>query len=142
MPNGQRFQYLEIDPSLGPASTLPYLPLRLEYQQKDTTVSALIDSGSMVNVLPYNIGLQLGAEWDRQAIRVQLTGNLAGFDARAILITATMGQFAPVRLAFAWTRNDQVPVILGQVNFFMEYDVCFFRSQSSFEITPKALNKH
>ena len=28
-------------------------------------------------------------------------------------------------------------MILGQVNFFMEFDVCFFRSQAAFEINPK-----
>jgi hypothetical protein len=30
-----------------------------------------------------------------------------------------------------------VAMILGQVNFFMEFDVCFFRSQAAFEVTPK-----
>jgi len=79
----------------------------------------------------------LGAVWEQQSISVQLAGNLADFEAKAILVTATIGQFAPVRLAFAWTRNNQVPVILGQVNFFMEFDVCFFRSQSAFEIKLK-----
>jgi hypothetical protein len=28
-------------------------------------------------------------------------------------------------------------VILRQVNLFMEFDVCFFRSQAAFEINPK-----
>jgi hypothetical protein len=65
---------------------------------------------------------------------------LADSDARAILVTAIVGQWAPVRLAFAWTQNNKVPVILGQVNFFMEFDVCFFRSQSLFEIKPHSSN--
>ena len=77
MPDAQRFPYVEIDPSLGSASALPYVPLTLEHR-----------------------------------------GNAAS----------------------AWTRNNEVPVILGQVNFFMEYDVCFFRSRSAFEIRPKGSN--
>jgi hypothetical protein len=28
-------------------------------------------------------------------------------------------------------------LILGQTNFFMEFDVCFFRSQLIFQIHPK-----
>ena len=116
---------------------MPYVPIKLVLGTIAVSVSALVDSGSTLNVLPYNVGIQLGAIWERQTIPVHLTGNLARSEARAILVNATVGQFAPVRLAFAWTRNDQVPVILGQINFFAEFDVCFFRSQSAFEIKPK-----
>ncbi len=140
MAEAQRFSYVEIDPSLGAASALPYASLTLQFDGNVANVSALVDSGAALSVLPYDIGVQLGAVWEQQTIPVQLAGNLAESDARAILVTATIGQFAPARLAFAWTRNNQVPVILGQVNFFMEFDVCFFRSQSTFEIKPKQSN--
>lgn len=137
MSESQRFPYVEIDPSFGAASALPYVPLILQSVHNRVTVSALVDSGAVLSVLPYDVGVQLGAVWEQQTTTVQLTGNLADSDARALLVTATIGQFAPVRLAFAWTRNNQVPVILGQINFFMEFDVCFFRSRSVFEIGPK-----
>jgi hypothetical protein len=29
-------------------------------------------------------------------------------------------------------------LILGQTNFFMEFDVCFYRSHLEFEIRPKS----
>jgi len=38
---------------------------------------------------------------------------------------------------FAWTRAENVPLILGQVNFFMEFDVCFYRSQLAFNLSPR-----
>ena len=137
MSEAQRFPYIEIDPSLGAASALPYVSLKLELDAKVASVSALVDSGAALSVLPYDVGIQLGAVWEQQTIPVRLAGNRADSDARAILVTATVGQFAPVRLALAWTRNNQIPVILGQVNFFMEFDVCFFRSQSAFEVKPR-----
>jgi hypothetical protein len=137
MPEAERFAYVEVDPSLGAASALPYVPLRLEYRQNVVSASGLVDSGAALNVLPYDVGLQLGLVWQEQTRVVRLSGNLADSEARAIIVTGTVGQFAPVRLAFAWTRNNQVPVILGQVNFFMEFDICFFRSRSIFEIKPK-----
>ena len=140
MLEAQRFPYVEIDPSLGAASALPYAPITLEREGHVANVSALLDSGAALSVLPYDVGLQLGAVWEQQMIPVRLAGNLADSDARAILVTATIGQFSPVRLAFAWTRNNQVPVLLGQVNFFMEFDVCFFRSQSVFELKLKEPN--
>ncbi len=133
----QRFSFTEIDKSLGVASSLPYLPLTLNYQDTSLSVSGLLDTGATVNVLPYDIGRQLGAVWDQQVTPVHLTGNLARFEARVLIVSATVGKFAPVRLALAWTQANNVPLILGQVNFFLEFDVCFFRSQKIFEVKPK-----
>jgi len=137
MAGAQQYPYVEVDPSLGAASALPYIPLTLQRAENSVTVSALVDSGAALNVLPYTIGLQRGAVWEQQTIPVRLTGNLAKLEARAILVTGRLDQFPPTRLAFAWTLNNEVPVILGQVNFFMEYDVAFFRSQLLFEVKPK-----
>jgi hypothetical protein len=54
-----------------------------------------------------------------------------------LIVTGVVSKFAPVRLAFAWTQATEVPLILGQVNFFLEFDVCFFRSQDMFEVKSK-----
>jgi len=109
------------------------MPLTLQGSQT-IAVSALLDTGAAVNVLPYEIGVQLGFVWDRETTSVQLSGNLASVEARVILVTGTVASFPSVRLAFAWAKQDSMPVILGQVNFFMEFDVCFFRSRSLFEV--------
>ncbi len=68
---------------------------------------------------------------------LQLSGNLAQFEARVLILSATVGRFPSVRLVFAWTQATQIPLLLGQANFFMEFDVCFYRSQKIFEVTPK-----
>jgi len=73
----------------------------------------------------------------KETTPVHLTGNLAKLPARAVIVSGQVESFPPVELAFAWTQSADVPVILGQVNFFMEFDVCFFRSQSVFEVKPK-----
>jgi len=134
--NSQRFPYVQVDPSLGAASALPYVPITLTRGEQEVAASALVDSGAALNVLPYNVGLQLGAVWEQQTVPVQLSGNLAASEARALLVTGHVADFAPVRLAFAWTRNNNVPVILGQVNFFLEFDVSFYRYRLLFEIRP------
>lgn len=133
----ERFSFTEMDRSLGRVSSLPQLPLTLTYQGRALAVSGLLDTGATVNVLPYSAGIQLGAVWERQTIPVRLTGNLARMDARALIVSATVGRFAPVRLAFAWTQANDVPLILGHVNFFLEFDVCFYRTQLAFEVRPK-----
>lgn len=132
-----RFPYVERDPSEGPASRQPYFPITFAIGDCSVTSLALLDSGAAVNVLPYAIGIRLGAEWDRQTTVVELTGNLAANEARVLIVSATVANFLPVKLAFAWTRSDSVPIILGQVNFFREFDVCFFGSQGVFELSPR-----
>lgn len=54
-----------------------------------------------------------------------------------MVLLAAVSSFPAVRLAFAWAQTDDVSVILGQVNFFLEFDVCFFRSRALFEVRPK-----
>jgi hypothetical protein len=137
MRNAERYPFTVTQSVLGEAGLQSYLPLTLTYQEHSLTVSGLLDTGAMVNVLPYQVGVDLGAVWEQQSTPLRLTGNLAQFEARGLLVSAVVGQFAPVRLAFAWTRATTVPVLLGQVNFFMEFDVCFYRSQLAFELQPK-----
>ncbi len=137
MDSAERYLFTAADSTLGEAGLRPYLPLTVSYQDLSTNALGLLDSGAMVNVLPYSVGVDLGAIWENQTTELQLTGNLAQFQARALLLSATIGRFAPVRLVFAWTQAVEVPLLLGQVNFFMAFDACFFRSQLAFEVRPK-----
>lgn len=61
----QRFPFVEIDPMLGSASALPYAPITLQPGDRKVQISGLIDSGSTLNVLPFDVGLQLGAVWEK-----------------------------------------------------------------------------
>ena len=116
---------------------LPYLPIRLQNQEHSIERLALVDSGATVNVLPYSAGMRLGAIWDRQLVELSLGGNLAAVPARGLLLTATIAHLPPVRLAFAWAYSDDVPLVLGQMNFFQEYEVCFFQGEGEFAICPR-----
>ncbi len=132
-----RFAYANPDASRSEGSLLAYLPITLRHDTHVLTVTGLLDTGSTVNVLPYPLGLQLGFVWEQQPTRVHLTGSLARLPARGVIVSGQVTSFPPVALAFAWTQSTEVPMILGQVNFFMEFDVCFFRSQAAFEVNPK-----
>lgn len=138
MADAIRYPYVAADSELGEASLRPSLPLALTYQGQSIEAVGLLDTGSMVNVLPYQLGVDLGAVWEQQGNSLELTGNLAQYEARILIISAKIGQFDPVRLAFAWTQAENVPLLLGQVNFFMEFNVCFYRSQFAFEVSPKS----
>jgi hypothetical protein len=131
--NKKRFPFSETGYFPG---QLPSIPLILGHRGHSVTVSGLLDTGATVNVLPYDIGRELGAVWEQQITHVRLTGNFAQFEARGLNVTATVNDFDPVPLIFAWTRKRDVPVILGQINFFLEFDACFFGAQGVLEISP------
>lgn len=137
MLNGQRFPFIERTNSIGLSSTMPYLPITLTYRGQAAESMALLDTGASVNVLPYEIGLQLGAVWEEQTVSIQLSGNLAQMEARGLVLSATVAEFPSVLLAFAWTQSSEVPLILGHTNFFAEFDVCFYRADLAFELRPR-----
>ena len=98
----------------------------------------LLDTGAAVNVLPFSLGEQLGFVWEEEKTPLALSGNLARLPARGIVVSASVASFASVRLVFAWTQADDVPLLLGQMNFFLEFDVCFFRARAEFEVKSKS----
>jgi len=51
-----------------------------------------------VNVLPYNAGVQLGYEWERQTTVLSLTGNLAQYEARVVVMQDRLGSLNPCSL--------------------------------------------
>ena len=116
---------------------MPFLPLELRFKDREPVAArGLPDSGATVNVLPYGLGLRLGLVWEAQTTLVKLTGNLAAHEARAVLLHGRVSDFAPVPLVFAWSRLESVPLLLGQVNFFEAFDVCFHRARRQFEVEP------
>ena len=98
---------------------------------------ALVDSGSVINVLPYQLGIDLGFMWDNKKANIQLGGNLAQYPAIGIVLMAIIGNLDPTPLAFAWASGN-APLLLGQVNFFQEFLICFYRDQEYFEISTKS----
>ncbi len=133
----KRFPYLQMQNQLGESGFFPLLPIYLTSNSKTIQVLGLLDSGSTVNVLPYQIGIDLGLVREEYQIPISLTGNLSSVKAKAILLEGKVDEFPVRRLAFGWTKSDNIPLLLGQTNFFMEFNVFFFRSQLAFEVCPK-----
>jgi hypothetical protein len=132
-----RFAYSNSDTNQTELDSLPRLPIQLNMNNSSVEVFGLVDSGATINVLPFSIGQKLGAIWDNKKAIIQLAGNLSNSVAQPIVLKVNVGNFKQVTLAFAWVSHDNVPVILGQTNFFNEFEVCFFRNTFEFEVKPK-----
>jgi hypothetical protein len=135
-----RFQYTPV-PNL-PGIMMPRLALTLHRAGYSVEVVGLLDTGAAVSVLPYSVGLALGAVWEEQTTTITLVGSLGRKEAHALVTTAKHPQLTPdseVRLIFAWSQDEEVPIIFGQTNFFLEFDVCFYLSQGTFEVQRKGL---
>ena len=137
MSNSKRFPFIQKINNIGQENYVPYVPITLNYRDIYLQSMGLLDTGVTINVLPYNLGLQLGAVWENQTVSVPLAGNLEPISARGLVVSGIVDKFPPVRLAFAWAKSNNLPLILGQLNFFREFDVCFYGSQFAFEICPK-----
>ncbi|MGB3649950.1 MAG: hypothetical protein WBA41_01885 [Rivularia sp. (in: cyanobacteria)] len=132
-----RFRYSTNNSSQNEFDSLPRIPLILLRENFSVETIGLVDSGATINVLSYEIGVQLGAVWDESKAILRLAGNLSNQTAIPLFTTAQIGNFTPVQLAFAWVRSANTPLILGQTNFLLEFDVCFYRSKFEFEVNPK-----
>ncbi|MCX7424946.1 MAG: hypothetical protein NTW96_04870 [Planctomycetia bacterium] len=132
-----RFRYSTTGPAQDESDSLPRVPLVLRGGAQVVDVVGLVDSGATVNVLPYEVGTQLGEVWDDRKANIRLAGALGSEPAIPLFAMAQIGDLPLVRLAFAWVKRSDVPLILGQTNFFMEFDLCFYRSRLEFEVTPK-----
>ncbi len=133
-----RSKYSTTSPAQNEFDSLPRLPLLLNRDDERVEVIGLVDSGATINVLPYELGLQLGGMWDDRRAIIQLAGNLGNQPAMPFSAIAQIGDLPPVELLFAWVKRPNTPLILGQTNFFLEFDVCFYRSKMEFEVKPKS----
>jgi hypothetical protein len=111
MPQAEQYPFVSRHPDLGDLGLVPCLPIQLTFRQQTVDEVGLLDTAVAINVLPYDVGLQLGALWEEQTTPLKLTGNLAQEEARALLVLGKVGAFEPIRLAFAWTKNKNVPLL-------------------------------
>lgn len=141
-----RFSYTEAQGMAGIPGMLPFIPLTLLYTGDGihithrVTVPALVDSGATVNVLPRDVGKQLGLDWEQQTSIPPLVGTIHRRPALALPLFVKVPRLTPQRLLFAWSEipsEENMIVLLGQTNFFDECYVDFRKPDGYFEIFLK-----
>jgi hypothetical protein len=117
---------------------LPFVDITLTSKYQSIVRAALVDSGSTINILPYEDGLDLGLSWEKQQVLLKDEGFLQGMPVYGVLLTGQISTYSPVKLAFAWTRKsrEEIRLIIGQTNFFEHFEVSFQGRDKTFKIFP------
>ena len=115
---------------------LPRLPVGLvSLTTHVQDLEALVDSCSSTNVLPRSIGDTLGFEWrESEAIELSKVRKVKAVSER---VGVVFQDFGILELGFAWIENDSIPLILGQLDFFEHFHVCFDASEGTFTLDLK-----
>jgi hypothetical protein len=114
------------------------LLLVLRVGTREVKAVGLVDSGATVNVLPFELSVQLGTVWDKRKEILRVSESLGGQSAMPIFAQGEIEGLRSARLALAWIRPSGVPLILGRTKFFMQFDARFYRSKLEFEIRSRS----
>ncbi len=75
---------------------LPIIRIALYHAGHEITIPAVVDSGAMVSVLPYDTGIELGFVWEEQTVPVKLGGTCQGVPAFGVLVQGFRQFISPV----------------------------------------------
>jgi hypothetical protein len=109
-----QFPYSVSDPSFDEFDNLPRLPLTLQHENKTVDVIGLVDSGATVNVLPYHLGIELGAVWIEQKATLRLAGNFGNSPAHpSDFCFSARWSFSPNKVSFCLDKDRKCSFDFG-----------------------------
>ena len=113
-----RFRYSLLEPATNERESLPRAPMFLFNGVNSLETLGLLDTGAMTNILPYELGLKLGGVWDERSAYLRIGGGLYPQPAMSFFTMAKVADLPSVKLAFAWVRNPNIPLIHWTVQLF------------------------
>jgi hypothetical protein len=121
-------------------SSLPFIWLRMKWQQRIIEAWGLVDSGASINVLPHRVGLQLGLNWDELPVGPVIGGAVAG-QTRTVSVLASIADFGDIPMAFCWLNHDNTRLVLGHQDFLEKFVVCFDTKNQNFSLMQSEESK-
>lgn len=100
-----RFRYSVLNALQPEWESQPRVPLFLFTKEGSCETLGLVDSGAMMNILPYQVGLMLGAVWDDLQATVRLGGVVTRQNGIPLTVMGKVGNLPPVKLVFAWVKT-------------------------------------
>ncbi len=134
-----KFDYTHVPALPDWASGRPLVDIQLYHAEHEIIVPVLVDSGADISIMPYEIGLELGFIWNEQTYPIDLGGIMRGVPAFAVLVRGEIAGLPEKALVFAWAQKhrSECRFVVGQMNFFQQYEVTFRGYENTFEISAK-----
>ena len=92
-----RYSYTPVSTGPGFTVQMPFIPVRLTRSGKSVDADGLVDSGAMINVQPFDLGIRLGLDWNAQPHTLSLGGALGG-PAKMVALEVTVATYPVVPL--------------------------------------------
>jgi hypothetical protein len=112
----------------------PMLPMQLQSKDQAFEEIALVDSGAEMSVLPYDMGLRLGLDWEKAQMGTGLAGRVKPEDSRFVFIDLSVESFKPFKNIFLWVKMNNMRLIVGQANFLAHFDVLLSARKQEFTL--------
>ena len=135
MADSLSFPYILEPEAIDDQVARPFIPVIISFHGKAIDTMALLDSGADISILPYEMGKAVGADWSRQPALWHLEGFGGEFETKKLVADLVIGAWRPLRIIFGWTRSNDVPLFLGQLNFFHLVEICFYRSRDLVQLS-------
>lgn len=139
-----KFDYRKIPSSNNPADpwvNVPHLPIRLSIQDRSIDMYALVDSGADASLFHASLAAKLGINLT-SGLKHSFMG-ISGDKVEGYFHTVRLqviGMNESIEIAVAFTESPGVGALLGQADFFENYQVKFERYKKRMEINPAKKN--
>lgn len=135
-----RYRYRKETGSLGPISR-PVASVILQNGSMNVQVQFYIDSGADLTMIPFRFGRALGLEHaPTDAVR-ELRG-VSGVGIPYVLknVVLNFGE-RTIAARVAWTLVEDVPLLLGRIDIFNQFEITFNESKGWIDFKPIAMRK-
>ena len=102
----------------------PVATVRVKGPKNEVLTEMLIDSGADISIIPFELGSYLGFLIEKNEDIKSLGGISGGIPVVYRKIRVEIGAFV-INIKVAWAVVEDVPEILGRVDFFDEFDIEF-----------------
>lgn len=119
------FPFVEEKANIVPTIPRPLARVKLISESAEATVDAYVDSGADITLVPYSVGIALGFSLKPED-EIRRIGGVGGGKISIVVrrLKLRIGS-RELNVRVAWCMSEDVPLILGRLDIFDEFDVLF-----------------
>lgn len=107
---------------------VPTATVGIKYGKLSLSCEMLVDTGAYLSMVPYQIGMELGLTISEDEILE--AGGVGGASIPHIVkeVELQIGENS-IHIRIGWALTDEVPLLLGRLDVFDEFDIEFSQSR-------------